>query len=94
MSPTIITKFIPRANLLSARVTATAKGGTLAVECDPRLTTDTNHANAAKRLAEKHGWSGSWHGGPSYNGLGAVFVQTDRHSVSAFIIDPPHSQTD
>jgi hypothetical protein len=55
MSPTIITKFIPRTNLLGARVEAIAKGGTLTVAWDPRLTADTNHANAAKRLAEKYG---------------------------------------
>ena len=88
MSPTIITKFIPRTNLLSARVTATAKDGTLTVEWDPRLTADTNHANAAKRLAEKHGWGGCWHGGPTYTGLSAAFVQTNGHSVPAFIVAP------
>ena len=88
MSPTIITKFIPRTNLLDARVEATAKGGTLTVAWDPRLTADTNHANAAKHLAEKLGWSGCWYGGPTYNGLGAVFVQTNDHTVPAFIIAP------
>ena len=88
MSPTIITKFIPRTNLLDARVEATAKGGTLTVAWDPRLTADTNHANAAKHLAEKLGWSGCWYGGPTYNGLGAVFVQTNDHTVPAFIITP------
>ena len=49
MSQTIITKFIPRANLLSARVRATAKGSSVIVMWEPKLTADANHANAAKR---------------------------------------------
>jgi hypothetical protein len=89
---TIITKFIPRQHLRSARVTAMAKDGAVTLEWDPRLTADTNHANAAKQLAEKFGWGGCWHGGPTYTGLGAAFVQTNSHTVPAFIVGPSPQQ--
>ena len=87
-SATIITKYLPGANLLGARVTATARGGTVTIAWDPRLTADKNHAAAAQRLAEKQGWDGCWYGGPSYNGQGGVFVQTNRHSTPVFIVAP------
>ena len=88
MPQTIITKFIPGTNLQSARVKATANDGTVTVMWDPLQTADVNHANAAKRLAEKHGWSGCWHGGACYNGNGAVFVRTDNRTTPSFIIAP------
>jgi hypothetical protein len=87
-SATIITKYLPGENLLGARVTATAKNGSVTVAWNPRLTADQNHANAAKRLAEKSGWDGCWYGRPSYNGQAAVYVQINRHSTPAFIVAP------
>ena len=87
-SATIITKYLPGSKLVGARVTATARGGTVTIAWDPRLTADKNHAAAAQRLAEKQGWDGCWYGGPSYNGQAAVYVQINRHSTPVFIVAP------
>ena len=52
----IITKYLPPTNTLGARVKATARAGSVTVQCGHDLSYKENHAFAARSLMEKLTW--------------------------------------
>lgn len=70
----ITTRFHGPTNSRESRITARAAAGRVTVHYDHGLNQRTNHAVAAKALAEKCGWSGMWCSGGLPDGRGDVFV--------------------
>ena len=56
----IITKYIGPTNTKHSRIKATAAAGSITVEYNHSLDIEGNHVAAAKKLADKFGWSGKW----------------------------------
>jgi len=79
MRQAIITKYLGPTNFRGARVKATAEAGSVTVSWDYELDPPANHAVAAKMLAEKYGWPGTWHGGATAPGY--VFVTEERTPI-------------
>lgn len=46
-----------------SRICARSKSGRIIVGYDHSKSCDQNHAEAAKELARRNGWCGSWYGG-------------------------------
>ena len=70
----ITTKFLGPTNSRGPRVKASAERGSITVHWDHRFNVESNHALAAKALAEKFGWGGWWVAGTSPNGCGYAYV--------------------
>jgi len=75
MFQAIETKYLGPTNFRGARIKASAQAGSLTVGWDHALNVDANHARAAKMLAEKFGWAGSWEGGGRADNKGNVYVR-------------------
>ena len=70
---TITTKYLGATNHKPSRVKATTTSGiSLTMSWAHELNINANHEFAAKKLAEKLGWSGQWFGGSTKDGQ--VFV--------------------
>lgn len=83
----IVTKYIPCTNFRPSRVKAKCQAGSVTVSWDHALDSLGNHANAARTLCERFGWSGRWEAGAGADTGGYVFVQpTDG---SAFTVVKP-----
>ena len=81
MSQAIITKYHGPSKMRGSRVSARAWVGKISIPYDNALNSDQNHANAAKDLAKKSGWSGTWIGGRTPDGSGAwCFVKLSKNS--------------
>lgn len=77
MRQAIVTKYHGPTNTRGSRIIATAAGGQrLTVEYDDALDSDANHFAAARALAGKMNWTGSWYGGGAQDGC--VFVNAPR----------------
>ena len=59
----IVTKYHGPTNTHGDRVSATAQAGRIYVEWDHDLSSDENHAVAARAFAAKWDWDGPWYGG-------------------------------
>lgn len=70
----IETRFVPPTNHRGARVRVRCAARSMLVSWDHSLGVDGNHDAAAKALAERLGWRGSWHGGGNADGSGNVYV--------------------
>lgn len=70
------------------RVVASCEAGTAVVKWAHDLSTSQNHAEAAKKLANKQGWPGQWAAGSEsgYEG-GYTFVFVD--ALSSFVVEAP-----
>jgi hypothetical protein len=76
MRQSIATKYHGPTNTRGSRCKATSSSGlSLTVEWDDQLNSDDNHLAAAKALALKLGWRGSWVAGCTPTGC--VFVNND-----------------
>lgn len=74
---TIFVKYLGPTNHLGSRYKATHTGGftSVTVGADYSIKTDDNFAVAAKQLAEKLNWSGTYIGGHTADGM--VFVNSE-----------------
>lgn len=71
----IITKYIGPAAVRGSRVKATSASGiSIMHNIDHALSSEQNHAEAAKKLALKLGWTGRMAGGGLKSGYAFVFV--------------------
>lgn len=73
----ITTRFIGPTNYRGARVKAQAAVGSITVSWDHALNATDNHKAAAKALADKYGWHGTWFSGGMPDERGDVFVLAD-----------------
>lgn len=75
------------------RVVASCEAGTAVVKWAHDLSTLQNHAEAAKKLANKQGWPGQWAAGSEsgYEG-GYTFVFVD--ALSSFVVEAPKQGDD
>lgn len=81
MSQAIVTKYIPATNTKGSRVKATSWAGSVTVNYEHGLNADQNHLAAAKSLAEKFGWKGSFVGGDNPDARGYTFVLVQDYCV-------------
>lgn len=73
----IITKFLGPTNNRGSRIKAKAYAGSVTIEWDHALNSSQNHAAAAKALADKFSWKGTWFSGGMPSEDGDVFVNAD-----------------
>ena len=86
MYQAIETKYFGPTNSNPGRVIAKAQAGKLVHEWDHSLGIGKNHAEAARKLAEKLGWSGLWFGAFNAKGDDNVFVYHDQNSEAEFVL--------
>jgi hypothetical protein len=68
MRQTIATRYSGPTNHRGSKCLAASNSGhRLIVEWDDALNSDQNHIAAAQALAQKLGWSGTWHGGDCFS---------------------------
>ncbi len=72
MRQAIVTRFLGPTNHRGSRIKATADAGSVTTSWDYALGPEENHTAAAKALAVKFGWKGTWGGGGTKDGY--VFV--------------------
>ena len=95
---TISTKYLGPTNAHGSRIKARQSGSyghkpvSVTISWDYSLSTEQNHTNAAKAVAQKLGWSGDWVGGDN-GSSGLVFVGLDATTplpewLPKFRIDP------
>lgn len=77
----IATQFHGPTNFRGARVKASADAGSITVSWDYALNVDANHAAAARALADKLNWRGSYAIG-SLKGRGYVFVLVTEETIA------------
>lgn len=77
MRQAIVTKYHGPTDKRSSRVSATADAGRVYVEWNDSLNAEENYAVAAKVLAAKFGWHGTWVAGGLPGGKGNVYVVVD-----------------
>lgn len=80
MRQAIVTKYHGPTDRRGSRVSATADAGRIFVSWDDSLGIEKNHDNAARLLAEKFKWRGTWYGGGLPTGDGNVYVCDDGAS--------------
>lgn len=68
MRQAISTKYLGPTDRRGSRVKATAEAGSVTVSWDDALSVVQNHAEAARALALKFGWLGTWVGGGGNDG--------------------------
>lgn len=88
MRQAIVTKFLGPTNHRGARVKAMASAGSVVVSWDYAEGIDANHARAAKALADKFGWGGSWAGGGMPGGNGNAYLDISTDFTPGFDGDP------
>jgi hypothetical protein len=76
----IHTKYIGPTDKRSSRVKATAQAGSVILQWDSALNSDANHKAAARALANKYNWSGTYCGGGLPDGSMAWVCEDDRDS--------------
>lgn len=74
MRQAITTAYHGPTNTNGARVSAKAEAGRIVAHWDHALSDNQNHCEAARRFAEKLGWSGLWIGGAPAKFSGYCFV--------------------
>lgn len=82
MRKAISTKYIGPTNFRGSRVKAFAEGGSSnTLEWDDALNSEQNHMEAAKALAAKMNWSGTWQGGGTSSGYVFVNLDSDQFTI-------------
>lgn len=85
----ITTRYSGPTNTRGARINARAWAGRCSVAYDHRLNPEQNHAAAAKKLAERFGWTGHYIQGGMPEGHGYCFVSaTHADAGDGFTIGP------
>lgn len=92
----ILTRFIAPTNRFGPRIKAYAQAGSIMVPWQERVKVEYNHANAARALALKLGWTkryyGAMRGGALPDGTGYAFVfdfnDTSDAALYCFAPDP------
>lgn len=74
MAQAITTKYIGATNSKGARIKATCQAKSVTIPYDYEGNADSVHTKAAKALADKLGWRGSWAGGGLPDGKGNAYV--------------------
>lgn len=76
MTQAIVTKYIGPSNTRGSRIKATAWAGSVTVPYKSNLSSEKNHAEAARSLAAKYGWHGKFVGGgmPGTDGFSFVNI--------------------
>lgn len=74
----ILTRYLGPTNRRESRVKATADAGSVTLNWDNALNSETNHARAALALAAKLKWEGAYAGGGMPNNGGYCFVNIDQ----------------
>lgn len=74
----ITTKYLGPTNYRGSRVVAKCQAKRLTVSWDDALNAEQNYNAAARMLAERLGWHGTWHGGALPDGTGNVYVCAER----------------
>lgn len=81
LGQSIRTLYVPPTSASRPQIKAMTDNGIAAIfTCDESLTRDENHAEAARRLAQQLGWSGSYVPGGYETGF--VFVNTKTTNPS------------
>ena len=85
----IITQTLPHTRTRLRRVKATAGAGSVTLDLNDDLTLVENCAAAAKALADKFGWGGSWvvGGVPQSTKFAYVFVNAEAHAFKGETVD-------
>lgn len=88
MYQAISTKYLGPTDKRWSRIRATAQAGSITIDYDQGLSSENNHAAAAKALAMKFGWDGTWFAGGLVNGNCFVRVPTapDNAEGMAFYV--------
>lgn len=76
MYQAIATKYLGPTNHRGARVKATCDAGSVVVAWDHALSVPANHEAAARALARRLDWTGTWVGGALPDGRGYAFTST------------------
>lgn len=74
MRQVIETTFFGSTEHRGARIKAKASGGSLTVPWNRALSIEANHTAAARALAERLEWSGTWAGGGRVGDRGYTYV--------------------
>ena len=74
MRQAIQTRYFGPGNVRGSRIKAFAEAGSVTVSYDYALNASENHLAAAKALASKLQWDGTWVGGALPNSSGYAFV--------------------
>jgi len=72
----IRTRYAGPVRLIGSRIHATAAGRRLSIPYDCALSSDENHARAARKLADRLGWGGEWIAGAIDSGR-RVYVRAE-----------------
>lgn len=89
MRQAIVTKYLGPTNFRGSRIKASAYAGSIIVDYDCALNSERNHLEAAKKLANKYGWSGKWLAGGMPDETGNVYVNADAvFETDAFEVEP------
>lgn len=88
----ITTKYIGPTNTRGSRIKAKAFAGSITVHYDHALNIEENHANAAKALADKYEWRGTWFQGGLPEDCGYVFVSVSNGTIEQ--MHPPAFTTE
>jgi hypothetical protein len=86
----ITTKFLGPTNVRGSRIKATAQAGSLTLHWNHALNPDGNHTAAAKALAAKYRWHGTWIGGTTAARVN-VYVCTDPNFGAGTFTIPKES---
>ncbi len=80
----ITTKYFGPSNVKGSRVKAKAAAGSIYLEWDHRFNPETNHAMAAKALADKMQWNGHYYQGAMPDDSGYCFVAVDQRESEEY----------
>lgn len=88
MYAAIVTKYHGPTNFKGSRYSATSQAGRIYLSADDALNSQANHEKAARTLAEKLKWSGSWRGGCLPDGRYAWVVDYGNSCTPEFVVEP------
>ena len=88
MYQAIQTKYLAATNVRGSRIKATAAAGSITLHFDSGLNSEANHVRAARQLAERYGWEGTWHGGSIPGTSGYAFVLASDDPRDGFKVSP------
>lgn len=89
MRQAIVTKYLGPTNFRGSRIKASAYAGSVTIDYDASLNTEQNHMAAARKLAHKYGWKGTWYAGGLPGADGNVYVNADNaFDTDAFTLEP------
>lgn len=80
----ITTKYLGPTNHRGSRIKASAAAGSITIAWDHALDVSANHVRAARALAEKLEWRGTWRAGSTELLDGAAYVFVCDSSRDAF----------